>query len=155
MKSSHCPKYEQKNLKNSALSIQGKKFQIFRSYFGQCNDFIFSFWNFLTFRIHRKVSLRSHPLKMSMKIRPFWKKVSTRSHCPRNVSILKWHVSSLLWMVFFHLSTHGCLYITKIWSHSYYIVPSPSTALANRPLFGKLKCDFKKSLWSGSLLSQR
>ena len=49
MKSSHCPKYEQKNLKNSPLSIQGRIFQIFRSYFGQCNNFIFSFWNFLTF----------------------------------------------------------------------------------------------------------
>ena len=43
MKSSHCPKYERKNLKNSALSIQGKNFQIFRSYFGQCDDFILSF----------------------------------------------------------------------------------------------------------------
>ena len=29
MKSSHCPKYERKNLKNSALSIQGRIFQIF------------------------------------------------------------------------------------------------------------------------------
>ena len=32
MKSSHCPKYERKNLKNSALSIQGRIFQNFRSY---------------------------------------------------------------------------------------------------------------------------
>ena len=43
MKSSHCPKYERKNLKNSALSIQGKNFQIFRPYFGQCDDFKLSF----------------------------------------------------------------------------------------------------------------
>ena len=49
MKSSHCPKYERKNLKNSVLSIQDKIFQNFCSYFGQCNNFIFSFWNFLTF----------------------------------------------------------------------------------------------------------
>ena len=49
MKSSHCPKYERKNLKNSVLSIQDKKFQIFRSYSGQCDDFILSFWNLLTF----------------------------------------------------------------------------------------------------------
>ena len=49
MKSSHCPKYERKNLKNSVLSIQDKNFQIFRSYFGQCDDFILSFWNLLTF----------------------------------------------------------------------------------------------------------
>ena len=41
--SSHCPKYERKNLKNSVLSIQDKNFQIFRSYFGQCDDFILSF----------------------------------------------------------------------------------------------------------------
>ena len=39
-----------KNLKNSALSVQGRIFQIFRSYFGQWDDSIFSFWNFLTFR---------------------------------------------------------------------------------------------------------
>ena len=51
MKSANCPKYEQKNLKNSALSIQDKNFQIFRSYFGQCDDFIHSFWNLLTFRL--------------------------------------------------------------------------------------------------------
>ena len=43
MKPLHCPKYERKNLKNSALSIQGKNFQIFRPYFGQCDDFILSF----------------------------------------------------------------------------------------------------------------
>ena len=46
---SHCLKYERKNLKNSALSIQGRIFQNVCSYFGQCNDFIFSFRNFLTF----------------------------------------------------------------------------------------------------------
>ena len=34
-----------------------------------------------------KVSTKSHPLGMSMKSRPFWKIVSTRCHCPRNVSI--------------------------------------------------------------------
>ena len=43
MKSSHCPKYERKNLKNSALSIQGRIFQNFRSYIGQYGDFIFFF----------------------------------------------------------------------------------------------------------------
>ena len=43
MKSSHCPKYERKNLKNSALSIHGKIFQIFLPYFGQCDNFILSF----------------------------------------------------------------------------------------------------------------
>ena len=43
MKPSHCPKYERKNLKSSAPIIQGRIFQIFRSYFGQCDDFIFSF----------------------------------------------------------------------------------------------------------------
>ena len=43
MKSSHCPKYERKNLKNSAQSVQGRNFQIFRSYFGQREDSMFSF----------------------------------------------------------------------------------------------------------------
>ena len=43
MRSSHCPKYEQ------------EFFKFFRSYFGQCNDFIFSFWNLLTFRDPEKL----------------------------------------------------------------------------------------------------
>ena len=43
IKSSHCPKYEQKKLKNSAPSVQGRIFQTFRSYFGQWDDSIFSF----------------------------------------------------------------------------------------------------------------
>jgi hypothetical protein len=50
MKSSHCPKYDQRKSKYSVLSIQGKNFQIFCSYFGQCDDFIFSFWILMTFR---------------------------------------------------------------------------------------------------------
>ena len=59
MKSSHCPKYEQKNLKNSAQSVQGRNFQIFRSYFGQREDSIFSFWNFLTFSCHLLAEIRA------------------------------------------------------------------------------------------------
>ena len=43
MKSSHCPKYEQKNLKISVLSVQDRIFQIFRSFFGQWDDSIISF----------------------------------------------------------------------------------------------------------------
>ena len=38
-----CLKYEQKKLKNSALSVQGRIFQIFCSCFGQWDDYIFSF----------------------------------------------------------------------------------------------------------------
>ena len=33
------------------------------------------------------MSTRSHPLRMSTRSRPFWKIVSTKCHCPRNVSI--------------------------------------------------------------------
>ena len=39
IKLSYCPKYERKNLKNSALCIQGGIFQMFRSYFGS-SDFL-------------------------------------------------------------------------------------------------------------------
>ena len=35
--------WTKKNLKNSALSIQGRIFQKICSYLGQCDDFIFSF----------------------------------------------------------------------------------------------------------------
>jgi hypothetical protein len=63
MKSSHCPKYERKNLKNSALSVQGRIFQIFRSYFGQWDDSIFSFWNFLTFTQSVNAKKISKPMR--------------------------------------------------------------------------------------------
>ena len=33
-----------------------------------------------------KVSTKCHPLRMSTRSHPFWKIVSTRCHCPRNVS---------------------------------------------------------------------
>ena len=49
VKSPHSPKYEGKNLKNSALSIQDLFSISFYSYFGQCDDFTFYFWNFLTY----------------------------------------------------------------------------------------------------------
>ena len=39
-----------------------------------------------------KVSMKSHPLRMSTRSCPFWRKVSTRCHCPRNVSILSFMV---------------------------------------------------------------
>ena len=52
--------------------------------FTQKGDFT---WTKASTRIHQKVSARSHPLKMSTKICPLWKKVSTRSQYPRNVSI--------------------------------------------------------------------
>ena len=49
MKSSHRPKHEWKILKNSAMSVQDRIFQIFCSYFKQWDNSIFSFLNFLTF----------------------------------------------------------------------------------------------------------
>ena len=39
MKSSHCPKYEWKKLKNSALSFRAGIFKFFQLYFWQCDDF--------------------------------------------------------------------------------------------------------------------
>ena len=37
------------NYKNSVLNFRAEIFEFFRSYFWQCDNFIFSFWNFLTF----------------------------------------------------------------------------------------------------------
>ena len=34
-----------------ALILRAEFFKKFCSYFGHCNDFIFSFWNFLTFKV--------------------------------------------------------------------------------------------------------
>ena len=45
MKSSHCPKYEQ------ILPWIINLGQNFSKIFVQCDDFIFSFWNFLTFKV--------------------------------------------------------------------------------------------------------
>ena len=48
MKSSFLSKYEQKIVKISALTTQGRILKKFRSYFGRNDDFINSFWNCLT-----------------------------------------------------------------------------------------------------------
>ena len=71
MKSSHCPKYEQNFLKNSTLSVQGRIFQIFRSYFGQWGDFIISFRNLLTFR-------KGHTVRVYLDT--IWKTLFETSH---------------------------------------------------------------------------
>ena len=49
MKSSHCPEYERKIWKILPWILRAEFFKLFRSYFGQCDDFIFSFGNLLTF----------------------------------------------------------------------------------------------------------
>ena len=46
---SNCPKYDRKFLKNSAPKFRAELFKFFCSDCGQCDDFKFSFWNFLTF----------------------------------------------------------------------------------------------------------
>ena len=43
-------------MKNSAVNIQGRIFQIFCSHFGQCHDFILSFRKLLTFNSHLNFS---------------------------------------------------------------------------------------------------
>ena len=76
MKSSQCQKYEQFFLKYSALSIQGRIFQIFRSYFGQLDDSTFSSWNFLTFKFlwnHcEKLSFFLYPLRAPEPVSPIF-----------------------------------------------------------------------------------
>ena len=52
MELSHCPKYEQKIWKIVPWTLRAEFFKKFCSYFGQCDDFIFSFWNLLTFKGH-------------------------------------------------------------------------------------------------------
>ena len=51
MKSSHCPKYEQKRKEKFWPKYSGRNFSntYYHSYFGQWEDSIFSFWNLLTF----------------------------------------------------------------------------------------------------------
>ena len=49
MKSSFLSKYEQKIVKISALTTQGRNPDNFWSYFGRNDDFINSTWNCLTF----------------------------------------------------------------------------------------------------------
>ena len=50
MESSHCPKYEQKIWKILPWTLRAEIFNFFYSYFRQCDDIIFSFWNLLTFK---------------------------------------------------------------------------------------------------------
>ena len=58
--------------------------------------------------VTKKVSTRNHPLAMSTRSRPFWKKVSTRYHCPRNVSIPRTSGHKVLcdpWLLSFQVTT--------------------------------------------------
>ena len=45
----YCPKYERKIWKILPLILRAEFFNFFRVYFGQCDGYKFSFWNFLTF----------------------------------------------------------------------------------------------------------
>ena len=97
MKWSHCPKYERKNLKNSVLSIQDKNFQNFSSYFGQCDDFILSFWNLLTFR-HSTVNNRTALLVTCLCSTSIWGPDRKWGRCRRPSARHQkgWKVSPLL-----------------------------------------------------------
>ena len=51
MKSSFLPKYEQKIVRTSALTSQGRNPDNFCYYFGRNDEFINSFWKLLTFTL--------------------------------------------------------------------------------------------------------
>ena len=51
--SPHCPKYEWKIIEKFSPIVSGQNFSnFFCSYFGQCDDFTYLFWNFPTFSRH-------------------------------------------------------------------------------------------------------
>ena len=56
MELSHCPKYERKISKILPWTLGAESFKYFRSYFGQFDDFTFSFWNLLTFTMAVMIS---------------------------------------------------------------------------------------------------
>ena len=60
MKSLFLPKYEQKIVKISALTTQGRILKKFCSYFGRNDDFINSFWNCLTFSFPSEYTVQSN-----------------------------------------------------------------------------------------------
>jgi hypothetical protein len=63
MESSRCPKYERKIWKFLPWTLWAEFFKFFCSYFGQCDDFIFSFWNLLTFNIpHPRLCSKASPI---------------------------------------------------------------------------------------------
>ena len=70
MKSSNCPKYERKKFEKFCPKYyKGRIFQIFfGSYFRQCHDFKFSFWNFLTFKIEQ-MQIKITTLTVSIPLR--------------------------------------------------------------------------------------
>ena len=53
-----------------------------------------------------KVSTKSHPLGTSTKSRPLWKIVSTKCHCPRNVSIPA-NLDFMKWFCKLHIFWEG------------------------------------------------
>ena len=85
IKSSHCPKYERKIWKILSWILRTEFFKFFRSYFGQCDDFIFSFWNLLTFRNNLSIIwislLLSNSLRpLSKNLKAVWGKNETKLH---------------------------------------------------------------------------
>ena len=89
------------------------KFQnFFRSYFGQCDDFIFSFWNFLTFSLSTIIIIMLNC--------ELWKKNFTHTqmcaHTPRCVICMRddfWNVLAVfLCAAFFGCTTCDCNFIS-------------------------------------------
>ena len=76
----------------------GRFFYFFRSYFRQCNDFIFSFWNFLTFNLYPRI-----------KICWLWLKHGGK-----------------FWINYLHGNSHGKpVVVTKYYSKAFSLFPTP------------------------------
>ena len=91
-------------------------------------------------RIHQKVSTRIHPLKMSKKICPFWKKLSTRSQCPQMSPSHFWYLPNHIFSSFFlGMILNWCMHpnrkLLASWNSVYSCELEPSQKMLNMTWF--------------------
>ena len=86
LKSSHCPKFERKIWKILSWILRTEFFKFFRSDFGKCDDFIFCFWDLLTFSLSKAKKMNKitvHQL-FYLKVSKFQKENMKSSHFPKS-----------------------------------------------------------------------
>ena len=100
----------------------------------------------------QKMSTRIHPLKMSTRIRPFWKKVSTRSLHPVSIRAIlfqyfeNWKFpletgtpwGALLKCRMIASNQHSNVFWTFIFIRSFFMIPSPHIVCLRRNQAGKI-----------------
>ena len=113
MKSSHCPKYERKIWKILSWTLKGRIFSFFCSYFGQSDDFIFSFWNLLTFTTDTFIEVIISGPIMALRQNPI-----RNSHSVQCIPVIHLDVGDLLIQWGINFVTTPSIFLCLCWMFS-------------------------------------